>query len=408
MGSRPDLKGEELGGKVHHGAPVAGVPSELHHYKFEVPEIIFGQGLLRRVGSCAKRLGGRRVFLVSDPGLLRAGWVDAARKSLVDMGLDVVYFGDVTPNPKDLEVEAGAEEYLRKGGDVIVGLGGGSSMDAAKAIAILVSNGGRIRDYEGADRIHRPLPPMILCPTTCGTGSDVSQFTVITDTRRRCKIVIGSRTVAPDISLTDPLTLQTLPQEFVCTSGLDALSHAIEAYFSVAATSLTDVHAVRAIRLLSTSLIRGVREQLPEDLENLSKASLHAGMALSNALLGVAHALAHPIGGLYDASHGSINAVLLPEVFQYDLPAVEEKLPELAYGFGQRTDGNCRVATRVIEDSIEELLTHTEAPRSLQRLGVYSGDLPDLAERALDDVCLTTSPRTANAEDLLLILQKSY
>ena len=205
-------------------------------------------------------------------------------------------------------------------------------MDAAKGIAILVSNGGRIYDFEGANKIIRPLPPMVLCPTTCGTGADVSQFAIINDSRRRCKMTIMSRCVAADISLTDPDALETLPDEYVCTTATDAMSHAVEAFFSVAATTLTDVHAIRAVRLLSQSFVRGVKERRRDDLENLSRASLHAGMAFSNSLLGIVHALAHPIGGYYDANHGSVNAVLLPEVMKYDLPVVQEKLPELAWG----------------------------------------------------------------------------
>ena len=170
--------------------------SILHHCKFEVPEIIFGRGLLMQVGSCARRLGGRKIFLVSDQGLFNAGWVDLAMNSLLEAGLSFVYYDQVTPNPRDTEIEDGAREYIRHGADVIVGLGGGSAMDAAKGVAILVSNGGRIRDFAGSDKIIRPLPPLVLCPTTCGTGSDVSQFAVINDTELRCKMTIMSRCVA--------------------------------------------------------------------------------------------------------------------------------------------------------------------------------------------------------------------
>src|SRR6185369_15922241 len=279
--------------------------SNLQHCKFEVPEIIFGRGLLNQIGSCARRLGGHKVFLVSDEGLFTAGWVDKALRYIMDAGLEVILYDNITSNPKDLEIEAGAQEYIRHGADVIVGLGGGSAMDAAKGIAILVSNGGRIRDYVGPDKIIRPLPPLVLCPTTCGTGSDVSQFAIVNDTENRCKVTIMSRCVAPDISLTDPDTLETLPDEYVCTTATDALSHAVEAFFSVASTSLTDVHAIKALRLVSASLVSAVRERKSDDLENLAKASLHAGMAFSNSLLGIVHALAHPIGGLYDANHGS-------------------------------------------------------------------------------------------------------
>jgi alcohol dehydrogenase class IV len=382
--------------------------TELHHCKFEVPEIVFGRGLLNQVGSCARRLGGRKVFLVSDQGLFSAGWVDIAMHSLLEAGLSFVYYDQVTPNPRDMEIEEGAREYIRHGADVIVGLGGGSAMDAAKGIAILVSNGGRIRDFEGSDKIIRPLPPLVLCPTTCGTGSDVSQFAVINDTERRCKMTIMSRCIAPDISLTDPDTLSTLPDEYVCTTATDALSHALEAFFSVASTSLTDVHAIKAMRLLTKSLVKAVHERKPEDLENLSRASLHAGMAFSNSLLGIVHALAHPIGGFYDANHGSVNAVLLPEVLRYDLPVVTEKLPELAWGLGHPAKGESSGAVEMVQETVESLLEASGAPRSLRSLGVAREDLPSLASKALKDVCIVTSPREADEKDLLRILEKAY
>jgi len=382
--------------------------SSLQHCKFEVPEIIFGRGLLNQIGACARRLGGHKVFLVSDQGLLAAGWVDMAIRHIMDAGLEVILYDNVTPNPKDLEIEAGATEYIRQGADVIIGLGGGSAMDAAKGVAILVSNGGRIRDYVGPDKIIRPLPPLVLCPTTCGTGSDVSQFAIVNDTENRCKLTIMSRCVAPDISLTDPDMLETLPEEYVCTTATDALSHALEAYFSVASTSLTDVHAIKALRLVSNSLVKAVRERHPDDLENLSRASLHAGMAFSNSLLGIVHALAHPIGGLYDANHGSINAILLPEVLRYDIPVVTDKLPELAWGLGQGGDGSIVAASEIVQERLASMLDAAGAPRSLRSIGVKREDLPELARRALKDVCIVTSPRQADEKDLLAILERAY
>ena len=380
----------------------------LHNYKFEVPEIIFGRGMLSQVGACARRLGGKKIFLVSDKGLFHAGWVDLAMRSLLDAGLEFIYFDGITPNPKDHEVENGVKEYLRHGADVIVGLGGGSSMDAAKAIAILASNGGKICDFEGPDRIIRPLPPLVLCPTTCGTGSDVSQFAIISDTEQFRKICIMSRCVAPDISLTDPNTLITLPDEFVGTTATDALSHAMEAFFSIASTTLTDVHAIKALRLLTGSLAAAVHERRPEDMENLARASLHAGMAFSNSMLGIVHALAHPIGGLYDANHGSINAILLPEVIRYDIPVVTDKLQELAWGLGHRANGDISAASEKIQETLDSLLEASRAPRSLRSIGVLRKDLPELAHQALKDVCLVTSPREADEEDLLRILERAY
>lgn len=380
----------------------------LQNYKFEVPEIIFGRGMLSQVGSCARRLGGKKIFLVSDKGLFRSGWVDKVMQSLLGTGLDFVYYDGISTNPKDYEIINGAAEYLRHGADVIVGLGGGSSMDAAKGIAILAANGGQISDYAGSDRIVRPLPPLVLCPTTCGTGSDVSQFAVITDTESHCKITLMSRCIAPDISLTDPNTLATLPQEFIGTTATDALSHALEAFFSVASTTLTDVHAVKALRLLSGSLEKAVREQTPDDMENLARASLHAGMAFSNSMLGIVHALAHPIGGLYDANHGSINAILLPEVLRYDIPVISEKMQELAWGLGHRSNADLTAASEQVQETVDSLLEASQAPRSLKSIGVLHEDLPELARRALHDVCIVTSPREADEEDLLRILERSF
>jgi alcohol dehydrogenase class IV len=378
------------------------------HCKFEVPEIIFGRGLLNQVGSCAKRLGGKKVFLVSDAGLFKAGWVDRVMKSLLDAGLAFVLYDQITSNPKDFEIENGYREYIARGADVIVGLGGGSAMDAAKGIAILGANGGRIQDYRGTDQIHRPLPPLVLCPTTCGTGSDVSQFAVINDTVDQCKFTIMSRCIAPDISLTDPDTLTTLPDEYVGSSAVDALSHAVEAYFSVAASTLTDVNALEALNLLSQSFANAVTERRPDDLEDLSRASLHAGMAFSNALLGIGHALSHPIGGLYNANHGHVNAVLLPEVLRYDFPVVERKLKSFASALGL---GKCATSVEAGERALEmvdTLLDAGGAPRGLRSLGVKEGDLPGLAERALKDVCVLTSPRQTDEEDLLGILKRSF
>ncbi len=378
------------------------------HCKFEVPEIIFGRGLLSQVGSCAKRLGGKKVFLVSDQGLFKAGWVDQVMMSLLEAGLAFTYFDQVTPNPKDYEVEAGLKEYLAQGADVIVGLGGGSAMDTAKGIAILSSNGGKIQDYRGTNQIHRPLPPLVLCPTTCGTGSDVSQFAVINDSAEKCKFTIMSRCVAPDISLTDPDTLRTLPEDYVGSTAIDALSHAVEAYFSVAASTLTDVNALKALDLLAKSYEAAVKEFRDEDLENLSKASLHAGMAFSNALVGIGHALSHPIGGLYDASHGSVNAVLLPEVLRFDYPVVEKKLAEMATALGHQLGGDEESAGERVLETVDRLLEAGKLPRHLSTLGVKQEDLPDLAGKAMNDICRLTSPRQTDEEDLLGILKKVF
>ena len=179
--------------------------------KFHAPEIVFGPGALAELGHCAGRLGARRPFLVTDPGLIEAGWVDEALAYLREHGLRPTVWHDVTPNPKDSEIEAGFERYAESGGDVIIGLGGGSCIDAAKGVAILSGNGGRILGYEGVDKVARPIPPTVTVPSTSGTGADVSQFAVVTDTAAGIKITIMSRTLAPEISVIDPRLLTTMP-----------------------------------------------------------------------------------------------------------------------------------------------------------------------------------------------------
>lgn len=291
--------------------------------KFTVPEIIFGRGALAQVGQAARRLGATRVLVVSDPGVVAAGWLEHALPFVEEAGLNYALWSGLSPNPKDDEVATGAAFYRRHGCDALIGLGGGSCIDAAKAIAVLSTNGGRIHDYEGIDRISLPLPPMVMVPTTGGTGADVSQFAVITDTTRRLKMTLISKSLIPDISITDPLMLTTKDPWLTASTGMDALTHGIEAYVSRAATFLTDVHALEAIRLAVASLRASVigRDDL-EAKEAMARSSLHAGLAFSNAILGATHAMAHQVGGLLDQPHGELNAILLPYVMEFNLTLI--------------------------------------------------------------------------------------
>ena len=229
-------RGEELG---------AHTPARLA--KFHAPEIVFGPGALAELGHCAARLGARRPFLVTDPGLIEAGWVDEAVAYLRQSELRPTLWHGITPNPKDHEIEAAFQAYAVDGNDVIIGLGGGSCIDAAKGVAILSSNGGRILGYEGVDKVVRPIPPTVMVPSTSGTGADVSQFAVFTDTAARTKITIISRTLVPEISVIDPRLLTTMPDWLNASTGLDALTHGIEAFVSRAHNLLNDSHALHAV-----------------------------------------------------------------------------------------------------------------------------------------------------------------
>ena len=379
--------------------------------KYVVPEVVFGVGVLDEIGFAARRLGAVRPLLVTDAGVLEAGWGDQALQRLVDVGLAPTVWSAVTPNPKDVEVAAGAEVYRASGCDVVVAVGGGSAIDAAKAIAVLVSNGGGIFDYEGIDRISLPLPPLVAAPTTAGTGADVSQFAVITDTTRRLKATLIGKTLVPDISLTDPRVLVTMPDWLASTTGLDALTHGIEAYVSRAASFLTDEHALSAVALVGRHLCRSIED--PYDGEartGMARASLSAGLAFTNAILGAAHAISHQLGGALDLPHGLLNGVLLPHVVRFNAAADPRRFRPLARALAvpdadRLPDDEVGPA---LADAVSALATSIGTPRTLREVGVRAEELPAFAAQALCDACLTTNPRDVTAGDVLGILQAAF
>ncbi len=370
--------------------------------KFLVPEVVTGVGALAEVGDAARRLGGRRVLVVSDPGVIAAGWADQAISCLQEAGLDHRLWHGLTPNPKDHEVQAGFEFYAGTDCDALVAVGGGSVIDSAKGIAVLSGNGGQILDYEGIDRVTRPIPPLVMVPTTAGTGSDVSQFAVITDTRRRLKATLISRALVPDISLVEPRVLTTMPADLTAATGLDALSHAIESYVSRGASHLTDLHALPAMRLIVEHLPRSL--DAPDDLdarEAMAQASLSAGLAFTNAILGATHALSHQIGGALDLPHGLLNGILLPHVMRFNAPAAPERFVEVARALGVGVDGMPQhEAAEAACEQVRLLADKAGIPSGLSEIGLSAADLPLFAENTLHDACLTTNPREVTLESV--------
>jgi alcohol dehydrogenase class IV len=361
--------------------------------KFEVPEIIYGLGALAKIGQCAKRLGGERVLLVTDPGIIEAGWLDETIKHLEREDLKHVVYDNVVTNPRDFQVEEGAQLYLQKKCDVIAAVGGGSPIDTAKGIAILVSNHGSIHEYEGCNRIAQPIPPLVCAPTTAGTGADVTQFAIITDTDRKMKMTILSRAIMPDISLIDPRLLQTKSPELMAATGMDALSHALEAYVSSLSWSMTDPHAIHALELITEHLVNAVRYREIQALEGMSIACLEAGIAFSNAILGAVHALAHPLGGFYDIHHGVANVVLLPSVLRKNLEYSPEKYARVATAMGAKTNGMSTAdASACLLAQLEKLIADLELPTRLSSLGVNPDDIPQMAALAQQDICMLTNP----------------
>ncbi|HYB31257.1 MAG TPA: iron-containing alcohol dehydrogenase [Solirubrobacteraceae bacterium] len=392
------------------GATVPAAPPRPRVSKFLIPEVIFGIGTLGEVGGAVRRVGGRRPMLVSDPGVLAAGWVERAMPHLADVSVSYRLWHDLTPNPKDFEVQAAFESYLESGCDALLAIGGGSCIDVAKAVAILSGNGGHILDYEGIDRATAPIPPTVMVPTTGGSGSDVSQFCVVTDTARRIKATIGGRALVPEISITDPEVLTTMPSELTAHTGLDALSHAIESCVSEACDFLSKGHAVAAIEGIAEHLPVAVQD--PHDLvarEGMARASLQAGLAFTNALLGATHAIAHQIGGALDLPHGLLNAILLPHVMRFNAETHAERYVDVARALGVATDRlDPGIAAEGAVERVEELSRSLEIPGGLHQLGVDPGEFDQFALGALRDAYIATNPRPVSEDDVRRICIAAY
>ncbi|BBI54130.1 hypothetical protein HORIV_65510 [Vreelandella olivaria] len=269
--------------------------------KFVAPEIIFGDGARHAAGNYVTTFGAEKVLLVSDPGVLLAGWVTDIEAKLLEANIAVERFTAVSPNPRVDEIMAGAEIYRETGCKAIVAIGGGSPMDCAKGIGIVTAHGGHILDFEGVDTIRVPIPPLIFIPSTAGTSADISQFAIISDQQRRMKFSIISKAVVPDVSLIDPEVTMTMSPYLTACTGVDALVHAIEAFVSTGSGPLTDTHALEAMRLISSHLEALVANPTDGELRaQVMLGSMQAGLAFSNAILGAVHAMSHSLGGFLD------------------------------------------------------------------------------------------------------------
>ncbi len=376
--------------------------------KFAIPEIIFGKGSVKHLAPCARRLGARRVLLVSDAGLEKAGWVDMIKGLLEEDRIDCVYFSNVDSNPRDHQVHEGAALYKDAQADVIVGLGGGSPIDAAKGIATIAGNGGQIRDYEGANKIMRPLPPMIFIPSTAGSGSDMSQYSIITDVERQVKMSIISRSLVPNLSIIDPTMLTTKTSELIIASGVDAFAHAVESYVSRAASPFTEHQALLAIRLILDNMGEAVSTRSLQALEQLSIASTAAGMSFSNAGLGIGHSLAHSVGGRYDVLHGLVHPILLPVVMRFNLPAAKEKMARIGREIlGPQVCPVGSLAEKGIE-ALHELFVSLGVTTRLRDILPTNSELEPLCRMAVRDTCTVTNPRDAHWSDLARICEEAW
>ncbi len=370
--------------------------------KFVAPEFVFGAGALNLVGRYARNFGGKRILVVADQGIIDVGCCAKVAAVLEEDDLECAVFSDISQNPRAAEVMAGAEFYAGKNCDVIVAVGGGSVMDCAKGIGIVSTNRRNILEFEGIDKVPIPGPPLICIPTTAGTSADVSQFAIISNRERHRKIAIISKATVPDVALIDPAATLTMGGYLTACTGMDALVHAIEAFVSTANSPLLDLHALEAIRLISTYL-PSVLEH-PDDLELrgwVMLGSLEAGLAFSNASLGAVHAMAHSLGGMLDLAHGECNAILLGPVMAYNFQEAGLRYRRVGEALGLDLVGRtAREVESAILAKIRNLKEVVGISSSLGQRGVASSDIPDLARNAIKDPCMVTNPRMPSQRDI--------
>lgn len=378
------------------------VLATLEMRKFVAPEFVIGTDARRLVGRYAKNISASHVLVVTGPNILKAGWVTDVTKSLDAEGIRYTLFPDVTPNPRDFEVMKGAELYTQSGCDAIVAVGGGSPIDCAKGVGIVVSNHKDILAFEGVDTIPIPPPPLICVPTTAGTGADVSQFAIINDTKRKVKIAIISKKIVPDIALVDPVPLTSLTTELTAHTGMDAVTHSVEAYVSNASSAVTDTLALESISQMCEYLVKAQKN--PDDIAYRNQTllgSLLAGLAFSNASLGAVHAMAHSLGGFSDLPHGACNSILLGPVIDFNYGAC----PDRYEAIGKRL--NVDLTWLPPDEKKEKILSAVSALReslgdttTLSDMGVTRKDIPELARKAKRDPCLVTNPRMPTIDDI--------
>lgn len=380
-------------------------------FGFYIPTVtLMGIGAHKQLGEQIKTLGATKPFICTDKGITKAGLtqkiVDLIKQ---DAGVDCVVFDDTIPNPTDTNVHDGLKIFKDNGCDMIISLGGGSSHDCGKGIGIVATNGGSIRDFEGVNKSTKAMPAFIAINTTAGTGSEMTRFCIITDTSRKVKMAIVDWRVTPNIAINDPLLMVGMPPALTAATGMDALTHAVEAYVSTIATPVTDACALKAIQLISQNLRAAVAhggDMVARD--NMAYAEYLAGMAFNNASLGHVHAMAHQLGGFYDLPHGVCNAILLPHVQRFNMIAKVGRFVDIAIAMGEVVDGlSQREAAEKALEAIKTLSADVGIPGGLKELGVQKQDLPVMAENAQKDACGLTNPRCPTLEDVIEIYKNA-
>ena len=380
-------------------------------YGFFMPNIsLMGEGALEDASNEIKKLGLKKALIVTDKVLVEVKLVDVLLKVLDNVGVAYEVFDSTRPNPTKKNVNDGIKMFKDTGCDFVISFGGGSPHDCAKGIALVLANGGEIKDYEGLDKSAKPQLPLIAINTTAGTASEITRFTIITDEDRHVKMAIVDKHVTPLIAVNDPKLMYGMPKSLTAATGMDALTHAVEAYVSTIATPVTDACAEKAITLIAKNLVNAVNDgQNKEARSDMAYAEYLAGMAFNNASLGYVHAMAHQLGGFYDLPHGVCNALLLPYVQDFNKKAAASRLKHVASLLGADVSNlSDEDGAKKAVELIKEMASKVGIPKSLAELGVKEEDFSTLADNALKDVCGLTNPIQATKDEIIQIFKNAF
>ncbi|MDR2771841.1 MAG: iron-containing alcohol dehydrogenase [Clostridiales Family XIII bacterium] len=382
----------------------------LNNFEFMLPTTIrCGRGIHREIGKELAARGKKKPLLVTDKGLIAAGVIDKITASLAESGYPHIdIFDEVEPNPRDTTVHRGCERARAAGADALLAVGGGSSMDTAKGIGVLLAGGGAIKDYEGLGKVTAEIPMLIAAPTTVGTGSEVTFWAVIKDTKENYKMSIGSPLIAPKLAFLDADLIETLPPAVIAATGMDALTHAIEGYTATLSEPLTDACGLYAIEMIGKNLLSAVYGADPKAKENMLIASMVAGVCFGNSDIGGCHCMSEALGSLYDTPHGIANAVMLPYIMEYNCLADTAKFARVAAALGARDTAGLseRESARAAVDCVRRLNQDLAIP-SLREIGAKAEDIDELAMRSATNVSVDSNTRKIGKAEFLSIFRSA-
>ena len=380
------------------------------HVFYSPHKIVFGTGTASGIGAEVRNLGAAKVFIVTDPGVTKAGLLKSITSSLEEAQLACVIYDKVEAEPPLRLVEEGVNRFRAEGCDLVLGVGGGSSLDVAKGVSIVVGNGGRLKDYAGMDLVQKPGVPKILMPTTAGTGAEITRALVVTDEAENTKKVVYSFYCLPELAIVDPLLTYSMPPSITADTGMDALVHAVETFVSVNATPFSDILAEKAIAWIGRYLpIAWSKGSNQEARYYMSLAATLSGLAFASGGLGAVHGLSYVLGTRYHLPHGRSNAIMLPHVMKYNLPGAPEKYAAIAALLGRSTlSADVNQAAALSAEAVEDLLKTLQISCRLRDYGISEKELPFLVEGGLKQSRLFSfNPRDLSEENVRAIYQSA-